>query len=136
MGRASSLKTTVPRNRRQCWTRIWRVCSRYKPHHQQQLPRKDWQRPVQDAGPQVDLGTVGDGHYVVIDVTAKDHDGKALLDQLVGIGLLNGSYFGSMASGLLPVSAIGELATIGDVGFARQSLAISHLASQGSVVTQ
>lgn len=61
------------------------------------------------------------GGYVTIDATAKDQDGAALLAALQGIGLIAGGAFGSMASGLLPVSQVQALVQIGDLAFARQS---------------
>src|SRR5438552_784439 len=38
-----------------------------------------------------------DGQYVVIDATARDGSGAALLDQLETLGLVGGASFGSMA---------------------------------------
>ncbi len=61
--------------------------------------------------------------YVVIDVTAKDGDGAALLAQLQRLGLEHGASFGSMASGLIRVDALERVAGIDNVAFAQQSVA-------------
>ena len=82
------------------------------------------------AAPATDSGTP---QYVVIDATAKDGDGAALLTALTAIGLQQGGSFGSMASGVLPVASIASLLTLSDLSFARESGAIS---SGGSVTNQ
>jgi hypothetical protein len=74
-----------------------------------------------------------DGQYVVIDATARDGSGAALLDQLETLGLLGGASFGTMASGWLPVSQLGAMASLSDLQFARESMMMSHA---GSVTTQ
>ena len=71
--------------------------------------------------------------YVVIDATAKDGDGAALLAALTALGLQQGGSFGSMASGLLPVDQVGALLTLSDLGFARESGSAS---GAGTVDTQ
>src|SRR5215469_15715453 len=58
---------------------------------------------------------------VTIDATAKDSDGATLVAQWQNIGLIDGGSFGSMASGLLPVSQIPALLQLGDLSFARES---------------
>src|SRR5581483_5556799 len=50
-----------------------------------------------------------DGQYVEIDAMAKDGDGAGLLGQLQSLGLQQGSAFGNMAGGLLPIAAVAEL---------------------------
>ncbi len=80
------------------------------------------------------LVTGSDGHqYVVIDFTAKDGDGAALLNQLDTLGLQHGSSYGAVASGLLRVDQLGSLQHVQDLAFARESLASSHA---GTVDTQ
>ena len=71
--------------------------------------------------------------YVTLDVTAKDGDGAALLHQLQSVGLVGGSSYGAMASGLLDVSALAQLYSVADLGFARESGSLSHA---GVVTTQ
>ncbi|MEJ0075970.1 MAG: FG-GAP-like repeat-containing protein [Alphaproteobacteria bacterium] len=74
-----------------------------------------------------------DGRYVLIDATAADGSGAFLLDQLEGIGLLDGSSFGAVASGGLPIDEIEALGGLGDLNFARESPLISNV---GAVTTQ
>ena len=71
--------------------------------------------------------------YVVIDATAKDGDGAALLTALSAIGLQQGGSFGSMASGLLSVDHIASLLTLSDLGFVRSS---GFVSGAGSVTNQ
>jgi hypothetical protein len=71
--------------------------------------------------------------YVTIDATAKDYDGAALLAELQSIGLVDGGSFGSMASGLLPVSQISALVHLSNLSFARES---GYLSSAGLVMNQ
>jgi hypothetical protein len=94
------------------------------------------------------------GKYVTIDVESKDGNGAALLGELETIGLVNGSSFAGLASGDLPIYAIGALAGLSDFSFARedgavvgaaaippqaaQALAAQHLtetASNGQIVS-
>ena len=74
-----------------------------------------------------------DGQYVLVDATAVDGSGASLLDQLEAIGLLDGSSFGAVASGWLPIDEIEALAGLGDLNFARESPMISNV---GAVTTQ
>ena len=74
-----------------------------------------------------------DGKFVVVDVTAKDHDGAALLQQLTAIGLTEGSSFGSVVSGLLPVDQIGALGALANVSAAHESMFAANI---GTVTTQ
>ncbi len=80
------------------------------------------------------LITGSDGEqYVVIDFTAKDRDGAALLTQLDALGLQHGSSYGAVASGLLRVDQLGSLQNVQDLAFARESISVTHA---GSVTTQ
>ncbi len=74
-----------------------------------------------------------DHQYVLIDTTAKDGNGAALLAQLQGLGLKGGSSYGAVASGYLPVSEIPHLTATANLGFARESGVHS---SVGVVTTQ
>jgi Calx-beta domain-containing protein/subtilase family protein/VCBS repeat protein len=74
-----------------------------------------------------------DGRSVLIDATAADGHGATLLDELLNIGLVGGASFGAMASGWLPIDQIKALTELPGLGFARESLAMSHA---GSVTTQ
>ena len=71
--------------------------------------------------------------YVVIDATATDGNGAALLAALAAIGLQQCGSFGSMASGLLPVDHIASLLTLSDLSFVRTS---GFVSGAGSVTTQ
>ena len=71
--------------------------------------------------------------YLTIDVVAKDGNGAALLAQLQSLGLQQGASFGAMAGGLIPVSALAQLAGLDNVASARQSA--SHT-SVGDVDSQ
>src|SRR5262249_54268131 len=71
--------------------------------------------------------------YIVIDATAKDGDGAALLTQLNAVGLLEGGSFGGVASGLLPVASVASLLTLSDLSFASTSGSSS---SVGTVTNQ
>jgi Ca2+-binding RTX toxin-like protein len=67
-----------------------------------------------------------DGKFVLIDATASDADGAALLGQLESIGLQHGSAFGAVAGGLLPVAAVAELAGIANLAFASEAISMSN----------
>ena len=71
--------------------------------------------------------------FVAIDVTSREADGAALLVSLKKIGLVNGASFGAVASGLLPLEAIDELAALDVVTFASPAYAIT---ASGSVLSQ
>jgi Ca2+-binding RTX toxin-like protein len=73
------------------------------------------------AGVEESTGSADAPQYVVIDATAKDGDGAALLVALAELGLEQGGSFGNMASGLMPVDGIGELLTLSNLSFARAS---------------
>ncbi|MDE8653109.1 tandem-95 repeat protein [Novosphingobium album (ex Liu et al. 2023)] len=62
--------------------------------------------------------------YVTIDVAAANGDGSTILDDLMAIGLVKGSAFGALASGLLPLDAIDDLAALATIKFARPSYAV------------
>ncbi|MDB5430608.1 MAG: outer rane adhesin like protein [Caulobacter sp.] len=82
-------------------------------------------------------GAVQDGGngvtYVLIDATAKDGAGQDLLDSLNALGLMNGSAFGAMASGWMPVSALGSMMAVSSLAFAHENAVI---ASAGTVSAQ
>ena len=61
-----------------------------------------------------------DGQYVVIEATARDGDGAALLHALHDIGAVGGSSFGAMASGTIAVSQLSALLSLEDLAFARE----------------
>ncbi len=71
--------------------------------------------------------------FVVIDTIAQDGDGAALLAQLNLLGLQYGSSYGKVASGLLPVDALGSLAALGNLLSARES---GMAVNAGLVTTQ
>ena len=73
------------------------------------------------------------GDYVLVDATAADRDGAALLTHLQALGLKNGSSFGAVASGWLPVSSVVALADSDNLATARESAFASHA---GTVTTQ
>lgn len=73
-----------------------------------------------------------DGRYVLVDVASKG-DGGALLAELQAAGLVNGSSYGALVSGWLPVANLGALLEVDNLSLARQSGAMS---SVGSVTTQ
>ena len=74
-----------------------------------------------------------DGAYVLIDATAKGSDGASLLGELQALGLKGGSSFGAVASGWLPTTAIGDLASATHLASARESGFVNHA---GIVTTQ
>lgn len=67
--------------------------------------------------------------YVVVDATAQDGDGAGLLASLNALGLVQGSSYGRVASGLLPVEAIGGLLDVANLQSARQSAMGSNAGS-------
>ena len=73
-----------------------------------------------------------DGKYVVIDATARDGDGAALLAQLQKLGLQQGSSFAGMAGGLLPIARVNELAGVADLAFASQAMSMMHVGNATS----
>jgi hypothetical protein len=60
-------------------------------------------RPFIDSVDHFPGSVTADGQYVVIDATATDGNGAALLSELQALGLQGGASFGSMASGFMPV---------------------------------
>ncbi len=74
-----------------------------------------------------------DGKYVLVDATAKNGNGAALLSQLKALGVQGGSSYGAVASGWVPTSSIAALAATSDLAFARES---AFTASTGAVTTQ
>src|SRR5581483_227426 len=73
-----------------------------------------------------------DGQYVEIDAMAKDGDGAGLLGQLQSLGLQQGSAFGNMAGGLLPIAAVAELTGIADLAFASEAMSMTHVGAATS----
>lgn len=68
------------------------------------------------------ITTGSDGKaYVVIDATASNGNGAALLAELNTLGLQHGSSYGSLASGLMPVTALGSLSGLTDLAVAHES---------------
>lgn len=82
---------------------------------------------------QFDKAISADGQYVLIDATANNGDGAALLAQLQVLGLQGGASFAGAASGWLPIAKIGELVNAGNIAMARQSV---NTVNVGSVTTQ
>ena len=79
----------------------------------------------------------GDG-YVVIDAVA-DSDAAALLSDLEKLGLTSGERYGSVVSGWLPIEAIGAVSGLGELRFARESVAVTNTGSvenQADVATR
>ena len=74
-----------------------------------------------------------DGQYVLIDATAADRNGANLLASLQALGLKNGSSFGAVASGWLPVQSVVQLADADNLATVRESAFTTHV---GSVTTQ
>jgi Subtilase family/FG-GAP-like repeat len=74
-----------------------------------------------------------DGQSVLIDATAADGNGAALLNDLAHLGLTGGASFDALASGWLPISQLGALTELSNLNFARESVMISNT---GSVTTQ
>ncbi len=79
------------------------------------------------------IRTVAGRDYVLIDASADNGDGAALLAELVKIGLQGGSAFGNMASGFLPVDQIAALLDVAHLAHAAESRMLSHV---GTVTTQ
>ena len=79
------------------------------------------------------LNVVDGVQYVTIDAIARDGNGAALLAQLKEAGLQSGSSFGTIASGLIDVSKVGDLLGIADLAFARES---AMMTNAGKVTTQ
>jgi hypothetical protein len=65
------------------------------------------------------------GQSVLIDATAAGEAGTLRAD-LEALGMKNGVQFGTMVSGQLPVSAIGEMATLDSLRFARPAAAVTQ----------
>ena len=72
------------------------------------------------------------GDKVVIDAVAAG-DTDALLRELEALGLENGSSFGHVVSGLLPISALEAAAGLDTLQFARPAMAMTNI---GSVTSQ
>ncbi|WP_306253248.1 Ig-like domain-containing protein [Parvularcula sp. IMCC14364] len=73
------------------------------------------------------------GEHVVVDVTARDGNAAALLEELEELGLQYGAAFGGLVSGLLPVAALGALEAAQHVRYASASLMKTNT---GSVTNQ
>ena len=73
-----------------------------------------------------------DANLVVIDAIAKD-DASVLLEDLTALGLLNGSAFGRVVSGRLPLPALNTVGTLDSLQFIRMARARTQV---GSVNTQ
>jgi VCBS repeat-containing protein len=73
--------------------------------------------------------------YVLIDATAKDGAGAGadLLASLNALGMVNGSAFGSLASGWIPLSALTSLAGLSTLAFAHEN---AVQAAVGTVTAQ
>lgn len=71
--------------------------------------------------------------YIPIEVVAADGDGAALHVELTGLGLNGGGSHGNLASGLMPVAALGALEGVSNMALARPALAV---ANAGTVVSQ
>ncbi len=72
------------------------------------------------------------GDKVVIDAVAVD-DTDALLGELEALGLENGTSFGHVVSGLLPIASLEAAAGLENLQFARPAMAMTRI---GSVTTQ
>lgn len=70
---------------------------------------------------QLDSAISADGQWVLVDATAVDRNGAALLASLQALGLKNGSSFGAVASGWLPVSSVVGLAHTDNLATVRES---------------
>ena len=102
----------------------------------QQGPQAAAMAPFTSTVRQLNGAVVQDIHgnrYVVVDATAKDGNGAALLSQLKALGLQHGSSFGAMASGAIPISQLGALMQVGDLGHVVESAAAT---ASGLVTTQ
>jgi VCBS repeat-containing protein len=75
----------------------------------------------------------GGTSYVLIDATARGGDATALLASLNALGMVNGSVYGAMASGWMPVSALSDMVGLSTLAFAREN---AILASAGTVTAQ
>ena len=67
------------------------------------------------------------GGLVAIDAVATG-DPRAVLTELAALGLRNGAAVGTLVGGLLPISALDELAGLGGVAFARHGWAVTNAA--------
>jgi Subtilase family len=79
------------------------------------------------------IRTVAGRDYVLIDASADNGDGAALLAELVKIGLQGGSAFGNLASGFLPVDQVAALLEVAHLAHAAESRMLSNV---GTVTTQ
>ncbi|MBV9702286.1 MAG: S8 family serine peptidase, partial [Methylobacteriaceae bacterium] len=71
------------------------------------------------ASGEIHIGVVAVG-LITIDATAQDGDGAALLARLQALGLEQGSSFGAVASGLLPVGDLKALTGLAGLAFVQQ----------------
>lgn len=99
--------------------------------YQQHANPGAWASAGSKAGISAETGTTG--KYVTIDVTAKDGDGRHLLQQLDHLDFQHGASFGAMASGEIAISDLGKLLKIGDFGHASQAIMATNI---GDVTTQ
>jgi hypothetical protein len=90
-------------------------------------------RPFIDSVDHFAGSVTADGQYVVIDATATDGNGTALLAELQALGLQGGASFGSMASGFMPVSSLQSLLSVSNLAHASESGMVTHA---GNVTTQ
>lgn len=68
------------------------------------------------------------GDAVVIDAISNG-DPAALLADLEALGLRNGTYYGNVVSGLMPINAIPALETVQTLGFASAAAAMTNVGS-------
>ncbi|MBD2055030.1 S8 family serine peptidase [Oculatella sp. FACHB-28] len=66
------------------------------------------------------------GGHVVIDAIASDNT-DVLYEDLLGLGLQNGSKYGSLVSGLLPLDAISSMDSLSSLKFARPTQFLSNV---------
>ncbi len=71
------------------------------------------------------------GGYVVVDAIASE-DAETLLSDLEHLGFQEGSIFGSTVSGLLPMSAIEDMASLESLHFARPAMSTTQVGSTTS----
>ena len=71
--------------------------------------------------------------FIVIDAFAENGDAEVLLEDLRGLGLIEGTSFLNVVSGLLPVSALSSLEGVESLSSVRESLVQLNV---GSVTTQ
>lgn len=71
------------------------------------------------------------GGHVVIDAIASDNT-DALYSDLLGLGLQNGSKYGSFVSGLLPLDAISSMDSLSSLKFARPAQFLSNVGATTS----